>query len=171
MGRDVCLCGCILFGLAVWDALKRITCCRVPIFMVTDAASLLNIIIQSSQTSKRSIMIDIAATKEAYERMWMDETRWIRALHNIADALTSPLANKNMDKLIKLGYLRQYVTQWMIRSPGNISKSKVNEDQNRLWSDDSLHFIVHSFVQKSSGSVTVFCSYSSVVRRQINGSS
>lgn len=53
--------------------MERVICRRVPIYGLNGSVCLFQIMILSSEMSKRVLMIDIAPIQEAYEKMEIDE--------------------------------------------------------------------------------------------------
>lgn len=56
--------------------------------MLTDSNSLFKVIVKSSTTTERRLMIDVSATRAAYECCEINIVGWIKSTHNVADGLT-----------------------------------------------------------------------------------
>ena len=56
--------------------------------LLTDSLSLFKVIINSTVTTEKRLMIDIAAVREAYERSDIDFIYWIPSQFNLANGLT-----------------------------------------------------------------------------------
>ena len=69
---------------------------RAPIQMFTDSKSLFDVIVRTSITSERTLMIDISPTREAYERNEIADIGLIESEHNLADCMTKTRAPKLM---------------------------------------------------------------------------
>ena len=68
--------------------LKRLLNKEVKLIMLTDSMSLFKVIVNSTVTTEKRLMIDIAAVREAYERSDIDFIGWIPSRFNIANGLT-----------------------------------------------------------------------------------
>ena len=68
--------------------LKRLLQKEIKLTLLTDSMSLFKIIINSTVTTEKRLMIDIAAVREAYERSDIDYVGWIPSTSNIANGLT-----------------------------------------------------------------------------------
>ena len=60
----------------------------VPMRLMTDLKSLFDIISKESRTSEKRIMLDIDATRQAYQRQEITNIGFVRSEHNLADGLT-----------------------------------------------------------------------------------
>lgn len=90
--------------------------CNIPSAMLTDFACLFNFIVRSSQTSELRLMIDLAATREAYEKGEIDDIGWIRIGENLTDAFTKVEYKKALRKFMETRQLEESVLQWLVRS-------------------------------------------------------
>lgn len=61
---------------------------RVPLTILTDSESLLKLIVKSSVTTEKRLMVNVRAAREAYERGDIRNVGWIRSPDNMADGLT-----------------------------------------------------------------------------------
>ena len=68
--------------------LRKILQKDVKLTLLTDSMSLFKVIINSSVTTEKRLMIDISAVREAYERSDIDFIGWISSKNNIANGLT-----------------------------------------------------------------------------------
>ena len=67
---------------------------RIPVQMFTDSKSLFDVIVRASTTSERRLMIDISATRQAYERHEIADIGLISSEYNLADCMTKIIAPK-----------------------------------------------------------------------------
>lgn len=58
---------------AICEELLTIMCQKIPLIMLTDFACLFNVIIWSFKTSKCRSMMDLAATRDAYDKREIDD--------------------------------------------------------------------------------------------------
>ncbi len=54
--------------------------------MLTDSKSIFDVIVKSSYTSDKRLMIDLASAKQAYKNMEISDIGFIRSEFNCADA-------------------------------------------------------------------------------------
>lgn len=62
-------------------------------------------------------MIDIQATREAYDNDVISELGWIRWEHNLADALTKTQINEAMRRFMETDKVHYEAEQFVIRNP------------------------------------------------------
>lgn len=89
----------------------------VPLNMVTDSDSLFKVIVQSSHTTERRLMIDIQAGREAYQAREIDNIGWVRSDGNLADGLTKVNKVDLIQTVMRTGKLVRVADQWVIRPP------------------------------------------------------
>lgn len=82
--------------------------------MLTDSKSLFDVISKGSDTCEKRLMIDIAATRQAYDQENINELGWIRRDFNIADALTKIAINEIMKKFILTGRIEYTTEQFVV---------------------------------------------------------
>ena len=104
---------------------------RIPLQMFTDSKSLFDVIVRASMTSERRLMIDISATREAYERHEIADIGLIGSEHNLADCMTKIMAPKQLLHVLSTKKLNHPVKQYVIRK----SSEKVYFVENRNVSD------------------------------------
>lgn len=69
------------------DELYRVFRKTVTIAMLTDSGCLFDVVVKSTRTSEKRLMIDIATARDAYEKFEIDDIGWISGATNMADAL------------------------------------------------------------------------------------
>ena len=87
----------------------------VPMHLMTDSKSLFDIISKGSRTSEKRVMLDIHATRQAYQRQEISNIGFVRSEHNLADGLTK---EKKQGALLQMMLDESHVTvceQWIIR--------------------------------------------------------
>lgn len=89
----------------------------VTLSIVTDSYSLFNLVVQSSTTTDRRLMIDIQAGRDAHKERSIDNMGWVKSDGNLADGLNEI----NKPDLIKLVMhtvrLDKVADQWVICTP------------------------------------------------------
>ncbi len=91
----------------------------IPIQIMTDSKSLFDVIIKSTKTAERKLIIDIAACREAYERHKKRCIAHIKSQYNLADCFTKIMLPTQLMEVMKTAYLSHPVEQWMIRTETN----------------------------------------------------
>lgn len=109
------------------DELKRISHSRNPIVMLTDSAFFFQVLIRSSCTPEKHLMIDLSATWDAYDSGEIDDIGWIRTKDNITDAFTKTCRHDGLERFLDTSTLLQRISQWLIREP-----TKPNLDHKSL---------------------------------------
>lgn len=61
---------------------------RIPITVLTYSESLFRIIISSSVTTEKLLMIDVKAVRDAYQKGDLIDVGWIRSAQNLVEGLT-----------------------------------------------------------------------------------
>ena len=77
----------IAIGGTINMIIERLSLPRVPIVVCTDSFSLYECLVKLGTTKKR-LMIDIMALREAYEQGELKDVRWIDGRDNPADSMT-----------------------------------------------------------------------------------
>lgn len=75
-------------SILIQHELKILTSRPFPITLLTDSKSLFDVISKGSDTSEKILMVDISATRQAYDQEVIDGLGWIRRDFNIADSMT-----------------------------------------------------------------------------------
>jgi hypothetical protein len=89
---------------------------RIPISMLTDSKGLFDVLVKSSSTQERRLMIDIAAAKQACDTKEKSDMGFIRSTHNLADGLTKLESCQALLDAMHTGRFVHPVEQWVIRS-------------------------------------------------------
>ena len=87
-----------------------------PMTLLTDSKQIFDVITKASYTTEKLLMIDIAAVREAYERYEISNVGLVLSEHNHADALTKPNYSSSLETLLRSGYDKSSVQQWIIRT-------------------------------------------------------
>lgn len=103
--------------------LQKMANINIPLKMVTDSDSLFKVIVQSSTTTERRLMIDIEASREAYRERKIDNMGWIRSDGNLADGLTKINKTDLIQQVMRTGRLGRIADQWVIRPRVETSNS------------------------------------------------
>lgn len=60
------------------------------------------------------LMIDVKATREAFERKEIDNVSWTRSEYNVADGSTKVANCEALDKVLEHASLNLHVEQWIV---------------------------------------------------------
>jgi hypothetical protein len=88
---------------------------KVPLTILTDSKSLFDVIIKSSTTSKRRLMIDITAVRNAYNDQELSDVGFVRTKYNPADSFTKIGHCEALETIVKTGVCDLPIEQWVIR--------------------------------------------------------
>lgn len=86
----------------------------IPLQMFTDSLQMFDVITKASSTTERRLMIDIAATRESYNRQEISNVGLVSGEDNMADALTKTNPNHALRDVMDTGYDKTPVKQWII---------------------------------------------------------
>ena len=92
-------------------ALRR----SVPTHLLTDSKSLFDIISKGSRTSEKRILIEIHATRSAYQAKEISNIKFVRTNDNVADGLTKPKAQMAILDIFRTGRHEINGEQWILR--------------------------------------------------------
>lgn len=87
----------------------------VPIAILTDSHSLFNVMVKSTTTTEKRLMIDIEAAREAYARGEVSNVGWVRSEDNLVDGLTKIKKCDALHELLQTGVLSRKVERWITR--------------------------------------------------------
>lgn len=82
---------------------KPILYARVPVIMLMDSGFLFQVIIISSNTSEKRLLIDLAATQNRYDGQDIDDIGCICPNDDMADSFTKIFRNDNLKKFLDTG--------------------------------------------------------------------
>ena len=108
--------------------LRNIISKDIPLTLVTDSESLFKVIVKSTTTTERRLMIDVKVAREAYARHDISDVGWLRSHNNPADGLTKIGKCTSLTRLLDTGVLQLEVEQWVIRTTDDdvLNKSSNN---------------------------------------------
>ena len=89
---------------AINRTLERIYGQRVPIKMLTDLKQMFDVITKASQTTEKRLLIDIAATREAYNLHEISNVGLVLLGENIADGLIKIASFASLNKVMETGF-------------------------------------------------------------------
>lgn len=95
--------------------LKKLVQERIPLTILTYSSPMFKVIVKSSVTTEKHLMIYIRAAPEAYEPRDICNIDWIRSHENVADAMTKYAKFKAFVQLLDTGTLITFRDQWVIR--------------------------------------------------------
>lgn len=96
--------------------LERIYAEKVPLYILKDSKQVFDTITMASTTTKRRLLIDIAAARQAYNRQEISNIGLVSSEDMIADGLTKTTAESSLAELLKSGRSELKVKQWIIRN-------------------------------------------------------
>lgn len=106
-----------------WDAsivlkhdIRNITVRNMKIKIPTDSETILNVIIRNECSTERSLMIDIKATRKAYNEAIIIALTWIRREHSLADAMRKAKILPQLVETMKTVNIKYKVEQSANRS-------------------------------------------------------
>lgn len=106
--------------------MRRIIGKDIKLTMLTDSMSLFKVMVNSSITTEKRLMIDIAAARQAYERSDIYFIGWIPAQSNIANGLTKLGVCATLDEFLRTQTLTTE-TQTVIN--GSFETIPINSDE------------------------------------------
>ena len=62
------------------------------------------------------MMLDIAAARESFKSKIISDIGFVRSSTNLADGLTKPMSQANLQDVILVGSLRLEPEQWIVRN-------------------------------------------------------
>jgi len=103
------------YGFMLKHDLECIYKQSIPMTLLSDSKQMFDVITKASHTTERRLMIDIAASREAYNRGEISNVGLVLSENSIADGLTKPSYCKAMDTMLRTGMDKNPVEQWIIR--------------------------------------------------------
>ncbi|CDF40899.1 unnamed protein product [Chondrus crispus] len=100
---------------AIRHTLEKLYKRKIPITMLTDSKQMFDVITKASHTAEKRLMIDIAASREAYNKHEISNVGLVLSEHNIADGLTKVNRCKALEEVVKTGFDKNPVQQWIFR--------------------------------------------------------
>jgi hypothetical protein len=88
---------------------------EIRLQMLTDSKQFFDAISHSTQTKEKRILIDIAASKQSFERHDISDLGLIAGCHMLADCFTKVMEPKQLLPALESGFLRHEIKQWIIR--------------------------------------------------------
>ncbi len=88
---------------------------KVPVQLLTDSKSLLDVISKGTRTSEKSTMLDIAAAREGFRDKIIPDIGFVRDSQNLEDRLTKPMAQPALREVVSTGQLHPAPEHWIIR--------------------------------------------------------
>ena len=95
---------------------ERIYDQHLPLVMLTDSKQTFDVITRASHTTEKRLIIDVAATREAYKRYETSNVGLVRSEQNPADVLTKPQVCGALDATLCMGMDVNPVEQWVTRN-------------------------------------------------------
>lgn len=87
---------------------------NVPLKCLTHSSSLYKIIIRSTTTTERRLMIELQGARESFDRRGVTEISWIERDRNLSDALTKATPCHTMDLFLQTQCLQYETLQWVL---------------------------------------------------------
>eukprot|EP00171_Calliarthron_tuberculosum_P005221 IDg5221t1 len=104
--------------------LDRILNQFIPVIMLTDSEILFKVLTRARCTTEKRLMVDISATRQAYNDHLISNVGLISSEDNPADGLTKTKPNKALINLLRSHKLNHNVKQYVIRKPPNVLRSE-----------------------------------------------
>ena len=89
---------------------------RIPLHVFTDSKQVFGTITKASKTTERRLLIDIAASRQAYNRHEISNISPVASEDMIADDLTKTKSSPSWMELLKSGNNVLKVKQWIVRN-------------------------------------------------------
>lgn len=77
----------------------------------------MKVIVKSSITTEKRLMVYIRAAREAYERGYINDVGWIRWPANVSDGMNKLSNCKPLSRLLEVGKITTEVEQRVTRQP------------------------------------------------------
>lgn len=102
-------------GYTIRRQLEHILARQVPLIMLTDSKSLYDILTGNKRSRELRLMVDLAASREAYDKSEIDVIGLVRSESNYADDLTKLKGNGLLKELMRTGKIQQPVAEYVMR--------------------------------------------------------
>ena len=87
----------------------------ISVYVMTDSRGLFDMVTCNSHSAERRLVIDMAATSQAYQRQDIDVIPHVSGASNPVDAMTKVVQN-GLLKDLTAGRMAAAATQWVIKS-------------------------------------------------------
>ena len=104
------------FAFMLRHDLQEIMGQTIPMSMFTDSESLFKVIVKSTTTTGKRLMIDIQAAREAYDQSEISDVGWIVSEDNPADGLSKPKRCELLESILDSGRNELKAEKWIIRN-------------------------------------------------------
>ena len=89
---------------------------QVPLQMLVDSKQLFQSISHGTRTKEKRLMIDLAASKQAFNRKEITDLGLVRTNHMLADCFTKVMKPTQLVDAMKSGILDHAIENWIVRS-------------------------------------------------------
>jgi hypothetical protein len=96
-------------------SLEKLLKRQIRLQMLTDSKQLLDAISHSTQTKEKRLLIDIAASKQSFERHEISDLGLVAERDMLADCLTKVMEPTQLMSALESGFLRHEIKQRIIR--------------------------------------------------------
>jgi hypothetical protein len=96
-------------------SLEKLLKRQIRLQMLTDLKQLFDAMSHSTQTKEKRILIDIAASKQSFERHEISDLGLIAGREMLADCFTKVMEPTQLLSALESGFLRHEIKQWIIR--------------------------------------------------------
>jgi ribonuclease HI len=103
-------------AFVVKHSLEQLLGKKIALQMLTDSKHLFDSISHSTQTKERRIMIDIAASKQSFERAEISDLGLVATEDMLADCFTEVRDPKQLRNAMDSGFLLHDIKQWIVRN-------------------------------------------------------
>lgn len=88
---------------------------NISLNLITDSDSLFKVIVQSSTTTEKRLMIDLQACREAYRERSIENVGWVKSANNVADGFTKLNKAELIQRIMRTGTIQTIAYQWVLR--------------------------------------------------------
>ena len=89
---------------------------HIPLQMLVDSKQLFQSISHSTRTKEKRLMIDLAASKEAFNKKEITDLGLVRTNFMLADCFTKVMKPTQLVDAMKSGFLEHEIENWIVRS-------------------------------------------------------
>ena len=102
------------YGFLLRHDLEGIIGQQIPFSMFPDSESLINVIVKSTTTTEKRLMINVKAARKAYDRAEISDVGWICSENNLADGLTKAKRCDILERVLETGPCDVQAKQWIV---------------------------------------------------------
>lgn len=107
--------------------LQNVLCQSIPLYIITDSLTLFDVLIKSTITTEKRLMMDLQTVKDSYRKMKLNNVAFVQSESMLADSLTKIKPNHLLSKVLSTGIIDHPMEQWIIRNAvgdGSVDKER-----------------------------------------------